>query len=496
MNIMKNRRNLCNWKEIVPKLTRCIITVVAIYCFCISQAFAQDNNQDETDYISMLASRKGDFSKMVENREIRALVVYSKTFYFIDQGQQRGISHDALMEFEKFVNKKLGLKTRQVKITFIPVRRDELIPKLVAGHGDLAIGNLTITSKRKELVDFSDPFLKGVKEVVVTGSGEKELLRSDDLSGREIYVRRSSSYYDSLVALNRLLEKTGREPMRLIPADESFEDEDLLEMINAGLISTIVMDSHKAGFWLKIFDNIKIHEKAFVRAGGEIGWAFRKKSPELKAIVNEFVRKNKKGTLIGNILFKRYLKDTKYVKNNIAKEELKKFEQMVALFKKYADQYDFDYLMMGAQAYQESGLDQGKRSPAGAIGVMQLLQSTARDKNINIPDIHVLEKNIHAGTKYMRFIYDRYFKNAPMDPVNKMLFSFAAYNAGPAKVQKIRKKTETIGLDPNAWFQNAEIAAAKIIGRETVQYVGNIYKYYIAYKLAQKRLREKRRLEK
>ena len=183
------------------------------------------------------------------------------------------------------------------------------------------------------------------------------------------------------------------------------------------------------------------------------------------------------------MLFKRYLRDTKYVKNSASEQELKKFRAMVQYFKTYADRYDFDYLMIAAQAYQESGLDHSKRSPAGAIGVMQVLPSTAADPNVGIPDIEKLENNIHAGTKYLRFVVDRYFQDPPIDRVNRMLFAFAAYNAGPARISDLRKKTAKMGLDPNAWFHNVEMAAAKEIGRETVQYVGHIYKYYIVYRM-------------
>ena len=163
------------------------------------------------------------------------------------------------------------------------------------------------------------------------------------------------------------------------------------------------------------------------------------------------------------------------------------------IFKRYAGEYNFDYLMITAQAYQESGLDHSKKSKAGAVGIMQVLPSTAADQNINIADIQKLENNIHAGVKYLRFIIDQYYKDEPMSEGNKILFAFATYNAGPGNVIKIRQKTAAMGLDPNVWFYNAEIAAAKIIGRETVQYVGNIYKYYLAYKLIKEREDQKKK---
>ncbi|CAB1075609.1 Transglycosylase, Slt family [Olavius algarvensis Delta 1 endosymbiont] len=358
----------------------------------------------------------------------------------------------------------------------------------------MAVANLTITPERLKQVDFSNPLLTGVKELLVTGPAAPPVTGLEDLAGQEIHVRKSSSYYESLARLNEAFKKAGKSQMKLTPAEEAFEDEDLLEMVNAGLIPMIVMDSHKAQFWTQIFDKIQVHPDIAVRTGGGIAWAFRKNSPQLTAVINEFVKGHKKGSLMGNMFFKRYLKSTKFVKNSLAEEELRKFQQGVKLFKRYAERYDFDYLMMAAQAYQESGLDQSKKSHAGAVGVMQVLPSMASDRNVNIPEIEKLENNIHAGIKYMRFIYNRYYKDKPMDEVNKMLFTFASYNAGPAKVNRLRRKTAAMGLDPNVWFGNVEVAAAKVIGRETVQYVSNIYKYYIAYRMVTEQRERKKKL--
>jgi membrane-bound lytic murein transglycosylase MltF len=472
------------------------LIMVAAVLFCLSMAAAAAQQIPQDEILPLTEKWLGDFDGMAEKREIRALVVYSKTFYFLDRGRQRGSSYELLKEFEKTVNRKLKDKTLQVRVLFIPVRRDQLIPWLVDGRGDIAAANLTITPQRREQVDFSDPLITGVQELLVTGPAAPTVKNLDDLAGKEIHVRRSSSYYESLTGVNQSFQQAGKPKMNLVLADESLEDEDLLEMVNAGLIPMIVMDSHKARFWEQIFGGIKVHSDIAVRSGGKIGWAFRKNSPKLKAVVNEFVKNHKQGTLLGNILLKRYLRDTKYVKNSIARREMEKFQTMVALFKKYAGRYDFDYLMIGAQAYQESGLDQSKRSPSGAVGVMQLLPSTAADPNVGIPDIEKLDHNIHAGTKYLRFIVDRYFKDEAMDDVNKMLFAFASYNAGPARVSGLRNKAARMGLDPNVWFQNVEVAAAKEIGRETVQYVSNIYKYYIAYRMAVSQMEKKEKLRK
>ena len=278
-----------------------------------------------------------------------------------------------------------------------------------------------------------------------------------------------------------------------MPVDEYLEDEDLLELMNVGLIPMIVIDGHKARFWAQIFQDLRLHPDIKLRSGGQIAWAIRPKSPPLKKVINRFVKSHKKGTLKGNILHKRYLQNTRWVHNALAEKKFQRFEGAVDLFKRYSKQYNFDWLMIAALAYQESGIDQSKRSRAGAVGVMQLLPSTAADPNVYIRRIDIMEHNIHAGIKYLRFLYDRYFKNEPMNDLDKMLFTFASYNAGPGRVIKLRREAMQSGFDPNIWFRNVEIIAARRIERETVQYVGNIYKYYIAYRFIVNEFSQKKR---
>lgn len=426
----------------------------------------------------------GDLDGMVERGFIRALVTYSKTNYFIDRGAQHGVSYEGLREFEKYLNRKLGRRTVKVKLVILPVARDELLPSLAAGLGDLAAANLTITPEREQLVDFSEPIATGVSELVVTGPAGPELSSLDDLAGHEVHVRRSSSYWDSLERLDRELQSRGLPAIEMVAAEEYLEDEDLLEMVNAGLIPTIVVDSHKAHLWEDVFDDIVVHDELAVRTGGEIAWAIRKDSPELSEMVDQFVTSHRKGTVFGNVVIKRYYRENPWIRNSLAESERQRFESMVELFVKYGQKYDFEPLMLGALAYQESHLDQSKRSSRGAIGVMQMLPSTAADPNVGIPDITDLENNIHAGTKYLAFLHERYFSDPEIPELDQTLFTFAAYNAGPGRVRQLRSDASSLGLDPNRWFGNVERAAARRVGSETVRYVSNITKYYIAYRLA------------
>lgn len=423
---------------------------------------------------------------MLERRTIRVLVVYNKLLYFLDGARQRGTSYEGALEFQKFINKEFKTGTRALQVIFIPVVRDQLGPKLIAGQGDIAIANLSITEERKQHVDFADPVLSNVQEIVITHKDAVSPKSITELSGMEIHVRKSSSYYQSLVATNTILQQQNLDPINIVAANENLEDDDLLEMVNANLLPAVVVDGHKAKFWKNVFPNIKVSE-AIVREGGDIGWAIRKGSPLLKDALNKFIASNKKGSLFGNILYNRYLKNNKWARNALDEKELAKLDKLLGLFEQYGERYNFDALMLAALGYQESGLNQQQKSSVGAIGIMQVLPTTAADKNVGVANIHKLENNIHAGAKYLRFLNDRYFNQEGVSELNRTLLTFASYNAGPAKIRRLRKEAAEQGFDPNVWFGNVEVIAAKRIGRETVQYVGNIYKYYIAYTMVTQR---------
>jgi membrane-bound lytic murein transglycosylase MltF len=430
-----------------------------------------------------------DLPGLLDKRTIRMLVVYSKTFYFIDKGQQRGITFDFGSELEKALNATNKDKSRPIRVVYIPVARDRLLPALAAGLGDIATGGLTITGERSKLVDFTAPAAENVSEILVTAPDVTPPASVDALSGWSVFVRPSSAYHESLVALNARLTAAGKKPVEIVAAEENLEDEDILEMVNAGLVDATVVDSYVAGFWKEIFPQIQPQPAIALRTNAQVAWAIRKNSPELKKYLDGFVAKNRMGTMMGNVIFKRYLQNTRWAKGATNKEDLRRFNELTDLFQKYATQYDFDWLLLVAQGYQESGLDQKTRSPVGAIGVMQVMPTTAGDKNVAIRDIHLTEPNIHAGIKYMRFLVNQYFDEPGIDRVNRHLFAFAAYNAGPNRISRLRKEAAAKGLDPNKWFNNVELMVAEDVGRETVQYVSNIFKYYIAYKLTIERAR-------
>lgn len=428
--------------------------------------------------------RLGDLDAMVERGEIRVLTTFTLGSYFIDQGRQRGTVYEMSKILEKHAREKLGKKATRLKVTIIPVRRDQLLPFLIEGHGDVAFANLTVTPERSKVVDFSVPFTKKARELLVTGPGAPTITTVTDLAGKEVVVPRASSYYESISALNEEFLRDGLEPIIITSSDPRLEIEDILEMTNAGLLPITVADKHRLTLWSQVFKDLMVHDDIVFRKNVSIALAMRQKSPQLKELLDGFVHENRVGTLITNILLKKYGKNVGWVRAALEREPFRRFEQLADLFQTYGARYDFDWLILASFAFQESGFDHNARSHAGAIGVMQVMPSTAADRAIDIPDIEDLENNIHAGTKYLYVLRGHYFSDKEIDQTERMLFTMAGYNAGPNRINRLRRVAAARGLDPNVWFNNVELVVAAEVGSEPIAYVGNIYRYYIAYKRA------------
>lgn len=436
----------------------------------------------------------GDFDRMLERRVIRVLVPYSRTLYYNDKGRERGLTAELVRDFENYINKKYAkqLGKRPVTVYLVPVTRDDLIPDVVKGLGDIAAGNLTETPERLKTVDFVAPRegRKPISELVLTGPASPGVGSLDDLAGKHFHVRKASSYHASLTALSDRLRKEGKAPLKITLVPDALEDEDLMEMLNAGLVELIVVDDWKARMWAQVLPKIKVTDIA-IAEGGYTGWAIRKESPKLAAELNDFyVNWVKKQNLV-EARTAQVHRRVKQIVNNTNTAEWKRFEQTLKLFEKYGAKYHFDPLMLAAQGYQESRLQQDARSHVGAIGVMQIMPATGAE--LKVGDITVMEPNIHAGAKYMDQLMTRYFPDANFSEADRPLFAFASYNAGPGRIAGLRKEAQRRGLDPDQWFNNVELVVAEKVGIETTAYVRNIYKYYAAYRLQLDALEDQRK---
>ncbi|WP_222435724.1 MltF family protein [Fluviispira vulneris] len=438
----------------------------------------------------------GDFDSMKERRMIRIFMPYSKTLYYIDKGKERGLSIELARDFETYINKKYKkeLGNRPITVFVIPTSIEYLIDNILTGKGDIAAGNLTFTRDRAKLIDFVGPKVqRGNTEYVITNKNDPPISSIEDLSGKTVSIRKHTSYYDSLIKLNKSFQEAGKPLMKFQYLHEDLADEDKLEMLNARILKIVIVDDIIAKTWEKILPNIRVNYNAFVRDKGKSGWMIRKNSPLLDAELEDFFLHYVEKTNVNDVRYLQTIEKWSQFKNNMQDAETEKFQNILQIFKKYGAKYRFDPLMLSAQGYQESKLNQNARSPVGAIGVMQVMPDTG--KQMKVGDITNIEANIHAGTKYMNFLMKTYFKNAKFNDYNRMLFALASYNAGAGKILKMRELTAACmcGLDENKWFNNVEMVTGELIGLETTTYVRNILKYYVSYQLINDKKSNKRK---
>jgi membrane-bound lytic murein transglycosylase MltF len=437
---------------------------------------------------------KGDLDEIAKRRVVRLLVPFRRPEFFYMDGRPAGILHESFQEVERLLNAKYKTNAaNHIVVAFLPTPMDKLREKMAGGWGDIAAASISITERNQSVVDFTVPVMTGLKIVPVTGPGAPELNSVDDLSGKDVWVMPATRMSKDLEDLNSRLQAQGKAPAKIREADPVLEPGDVMEMVNAGLYPIALMQSGQADFWAQVFDQVHPRSDLALAKDVQLGWAIQKATPQLQAFLNDFLATHGVGTSFGNTLMRRYLKDAKYVRNATEASEMRKFRTTVPYFKKYSTQYNLDALLMAAQGYQESRLDQSAKSRVGAVGIMQVLPSTAASPPVKIANINSEENNIHAGARLMHYLIEDHFNDPQVDLLNRMLFAFAAYNAGPAKIERCRALAKDMGYDPNKWFGNVEVATAKVVGRETTQYVANIYKYYVAYRLASETLQRRQR---
>ncbi len=425
---------------------------------------------------------KDDFHEMLERRLIRFAVPYSRTLYVNDGGRALGLSAQLAGDFERYLNRKyrkqLGKRALTVRLLTTPW--NDLLPDVADGFADVAAGTLALTEGGSKLVDFVAPADAAPNiEVVLTRVDGPPIEAVEDLAGKTVHVRKSSTYQDSLQVLNERLRREGKAPVKIAHVPDDLDDEDMMEMLNAGTLQVIVVDDWKARLWTRSLPRIRLHDQAAVGTGGIVGWAIRRDNPELRAELEAFFEEAGRRP-------RRFeapqAPGVKPVRNNLGDADLKRLQNALPLFRKYGEEYGFDPLMLAAQAYQLSRLDQSMESPSGAIGVMQVLPAIGA--TMKVGNIRSIEPNIHAATKYMDQLLARHFEEAEFTAANRTLFAIASYQAGAPSIAKMRTEAERRGLDPNQWFNNVEIVAGQRLGLRTTAFVRNVYKYYVAYTLA------------
>lgn len=438
----------------------------------------------------------GDLDAIKERRILRVLVSYNRTNFFHTPRGDRGIEHDLMKELEKYMNRGPRKKRYKTHIVFLARPFEKLIPDLLAGYGDIVASGLTVTPERANFVDFTEPYITNIQEILISNRNVAAPKTLQELSGKQIIVVSNSSYIIHIERMNQALGQLGLPSIEIIKADPLLEAEDLLEMVNAGLFDYTVVDSHIAEIYQNIFSNIRLQENFIFHHGGNIAWAINQNLPKLKHTLNQFVTKYARpGKLLGNSLYKKYFKNPFWIKQPLSLNALDDNPCLQYYFEKYAEFFDFDWYLIAAQAHQESGFKQKLVSHAGAVGIMQIKPSTAKSKIVNVPNVYKLENNIFAGIKYLAFIRDYYFSKPEYSKEDRINFTLAAYNAGPGRIRRLQRLAEKKGLDPHKWHYNVEVIARQKIGHETVDYVTKIQKTKIALKLSKELAEQKHQLK-
>jgi len=431
---------------------------------------------------------RADLDGIIERRYLRVLTSHGAFDYFLADGKPRGFQYEMVKAFVARLNKRHPAPRGQPPIEFdiIPVADGEMIPMLVAGRGDLVAARLTRTAGRDASVAFSRPY-HTVDEVVVQHRDGPAIEALDDLSGHSVSVRRSSSYYESLVDENARLGASGHAPIRIHTVDDALTTERILSLVSEGALERTIADSLVAEAVAAHHTELQVLSSVRLREGGRLAWAVPIGSKALLAEVDAFLPRYVEGSLHGNLAVKEYFGRLQPVQRALASGDAVSISPYDDVFKEFAARYGLDWRLLAAIAWQESRFDQRATNRSGATGVFQIKPVTAAEPYVGITDVKGAanaRNNIHAGIKYLAWIKARYF-----DPVSEMhekdriRMTLAAYNAGPRNVSRARKKAAEMGLDPNRWFRNVELAMLALRKREPVRYVSQINQSYVAYLL-------------
>jgi len=462
-----------------------IVFLIFVFFFAFAPATAaQQDTYSKKKVNKAVSSAPRSYSQMLAKGEIRVAVPYDRMLYLNIKGQQQGLSVDMARAFEQWVNEKYASRQKKkiIKVIIVPSVRKDLFAKLRRGDVDVVLGDLGLyqeTSQSSGLLEHK--VFKPEHEVLVTGPSSLSVKSLYDLSGETVYVGRNTNFFDSFAALNTKLIAENKLPIKLVSPVGKLDDEDLLEMLNDGLIPFVIVSQWKADLWQQIYSRLIVHHGISTDDSGWLGWAVRKANPEVLKDLESFesspyLAKARQAFRLSNYKIK-----TQSLKDPLTKPALSRYESMKGLFNKFGEQYHLNPLFLASLGFQETQLDQNVIGSNGAIGVMQLMPNTG--ESMGTGDIHELGPNIDAGAKYLEQLLTNSFPRLNLSGDNRSLFAIASYNMEPNNLAKALTAARKFGFDTNEWFGNVEFMAAEAMGLEPMIYVRNVYKYFVSYQL-------------
>jgi membrane-bound lytic murein transglycosylase F len=454
----------------------------------LAQDEAGEGNEDAVgaEGLDSRASGKPDHARTLEEIKasgyIRVLTRNNDTSFFIYRGHRMGFDY----ELGKRLAQKLGIRVDMV----ITNDWKDMVPALLRGEGDAIAAEVTVTPERQAEVLFAQPWAQ-VREVIVWKDGTPAVHSAQELSGKDVSVRKNSSYYETLTALNLQLAKAGKPlvQIKLIPDDT--ETDTILTAVAKGAYSYTVADDMLAQIHSAYFDNLVVGPP--ISAERDVAWAVRPKDKKLAAVINDLFHELRKKPDF-NIVKKKYFEAERDFKKR-GKDEfyasetgtLSPYDPLVI---KHSEGYGFDWRLVAAQIYQESRFDPKNKSWVGAQGLFQIMPATA--KGLGIIDPTDPEQSIRGGLKYMSQLAAHYSDVA--DPIERYRFALAAYNSGFGHIDDARHLARVSGRDASVWknvspwllklADRAVAARARFgfcRGTEPVDYVRHIDERYAGY---------------
>lgn len=422
---------------------------------------------------------KDDLPGIKHRQVLRVLTRNNAATYFVWRGQFLGFEYELMKRFAD----SQGLHLEMV----VPNRWGDLIPTLKTGGGDLIAASMTITDERKKQgIAFTQPYNKVTEELVARAS-ESGIISINDLNGRRVVVRRSSSYWTTL---QKLLDQGMN--FQLVEAPDNMETEEIISRVASGEYDLTVADSHILSVELIWRNDIK----PVLTLNGPVphGWAVRDGDKKLLSALNAFLDKEYKGRFY-NLVYDKYFQNSNRILDHVASHQEYAAKGNISPYdaevQKYAEEYGFDWALIVAQMYQESRFDPKAESWAGARGLMQILPTTGELFGVN--DLHEVDTSIQTGVRYLAWLHERFEPELTVQ--DRMWFTLAAYNAGLGHVRDARSLARKMGWNQDRWFNNVDRAMLLLSrrsfyqlathgyarGKETVDYVREIRDRYNAY---------------
>ena len=425
---------------------------------------------------------------------LKALIVYSSTSYFLYKGEPMGFEYELL----KLLAEHLDLKLELVISTDL----DTEFEVLNRGDVDLIAHGMTVTNQRKWEVDFTE-YLFLTRQVLVQkqpdnyrnmkwAALQKQLIHDPiELINDTVSIRRNSAYFERMMSLSNEIGGT----IFIDTLDSSLSTDEIIKMVTDGKIKYTIADENLARINASYHPILKIDVP--VSFSQRIAWVTRKKSPELRKAVNQWILRERKQTDY-NVIYNKYFKNRKdfrrRTRSSFYSLNNKQISQYDKLIKKYAGDINWDWRFLASQIYQESRFDSKAKSWVGAKGLMQIMPKTA--ESLGISNVNSPSQSIRGGTAYLKWLSEN-FTDIP-DSLNRVKFMLAAYNCGYGHVKDAQRLAEHKGLNPTIWTGNVEqmvlalsssenfnkpmIKYGYVRGREPVNYVNEILERYEHYK--------------